>query len=268
MNKTTLALSIATAFFLTACGGGSSTKTEPVTKVTTPETQVTDSNLAVGVLNMSENDLDFELNLSKTQSSQITKIEKKVFGVEPFLDNNDLFELRTDQSLKFTISTPGKNQLEIVSKDSNTKESVSDKVDREFQSAIEESTQYVLVAYTDLNSEQQSSEIKTDFIKLNNSLNEEKSIEIDIFNFTKLNNISYRVNCSNGNSTDVEVDNEKPYETIACSSGQDLVSASVLSDESMLTLEYSFISGEKYFLIIGQNTQGQIISQLVNKESF
>ncbi len=268
MNKTILSLSVATALLITGCGGGSSSKSEPITKSTISEGKITDSNLALGILNMRAQNIDFEFTLSKSQHNQITKIEKNVYGVEPYIDNDDVSILRINESLDFSISTPGDNKLKIVSLDPNTKESVSNTVERNFQSAIEKSAQYALVVYSDFDSEQKSSKIKTDIIKLDNNLNDETPIEIDIFNFTKLDNISYRVSCSSGSSIDIKAENENSHETVACPSGQDLASVSLLNKGTTLTFGYSYLPGVKYSLIIGQDKEGQVISQLVNKETF
>lgn len=271
MNTMTLTLLISTAFLLTACGGGGSEKsvptTAPVTKVTTPKTQLTESNLAVGVLNMSDKVLDFNVDFSKDQDN-VTIIGKTVFGVPAYTSENDVFVSRVNEALNFTISTPGHNQLEITSLDSNTKESVSEKIEKTFQSTIEASSQYVVVAYPSFDSALNEPAVHTSLIKLNNTLEDTKSIEIDIFNFTGLEQLSYRVNCSSGTAMDVIDNKETPHETISCPSGQDLVSVSIINKGAITALEYSFVSGSKYSLIAGQNNNSEIISQLINKQSF
>ncbi|MBB1387723.1 hypothetical protein H5119_19770 [Pseudoalteromonas sp. SG45-5] len=268
MFKSAITLPIILCISLTACGG-SSNKSEPVktTIATKKETQIQTSNLAVGLLNMTEKELDFGVTFAKTQNNQSTQINRTVFSVDPYSAINTPFVPKVNESLSYSISIPGSNKLDIISLDSNTKNAVTETQSKSYESAVEETSRLVLVAYSALNTEQKY-EIKTDFVELSHKLTDGKSIEVDIFNLTSLEGINYQGKCSDGSSIEVTVDKDSAYKALACPSGQDLISINMKSRHLEFQFSYQFTAGSKYSLLIGQNEQGDLISRLLNKASF
>lgn len=268
MIKNSITLSIVLSLSLAACGG-SSNKAEPVKPAVTTkkETQVEISNLAVGLLNMTNKELDFGVTFAKTQNNQLTQSKQTIFSVDSYSAIDAPFVSKANESLSYSISIPGSNKLEITSLDSNTKNIVTEKESKDYESAIDESSQFVFVAYSTIDTERKH-EIKTNFVELNNKLVDGNSIVLDIFNLTSFEDINYQGKCSGGSSIEVKVDNDSSHKTLVCPSGQDLISISMKSRDLAFQFGYQFTSGLKYSLIIGQDKEGDLISRLLNNASF
>ncbi len=267
MQKRFLLILVILFTLLTACGSGSSKKQPITTPTVETSNNVTQSQLPMAVVNLTADELNFNVSFSSVTQSSSTVISPVIFGVAGFSNSSDVFQLRSNESLDLTIKLPGTNDLVVDGQDANTKETVAT-IQQSFTEHAKQDERLVVVNYSQYDQQNKVTKISAASLSLDFDLAQSNSIEVDVFDLTMDLSLTIEGQCTNNQEADVSFDAEQSFHALSCSKQTDLSSMEIINNGVSQVLDYPFMSGEKYNLLISHDDTGNIITLLLATDSF